>query len=61
MTWEQWSRAVIDELIDTLQVPNGDAQAIFESMPVMWLHGWYADYTPTQAARAIDHASRVKT
>lgn len=60
MTWEQWGRAVIDNLIDRLEIPNGDAQAIFEAYPVMVVNIWHADYTPAQAARAIDYASRVK-
>ena len=61
MTWEQWCRATIDILIDTLQITNGDAQAIFESMPVITVNIWHADYTPTQAALEIDRMSRVRS
>lgn len=61
MTWEQWSRAVIDILIDTLQTTNGDAQAVFEAQPVLAMQIWHVGYTPEQAARAIDHASRVSS
>ena len=60
MSWEDWGRAVLDILIDTLDVSNGDAQAIFEAQPVLAVNIWHADYTPAQAARAIDHASRSK-
>ena len=35
MSWEDWGRAVIDILIETLEVSNGDAQAIFEAQPVL--------------------------
>jgi hypothetical protein len=59
MTWEQWSREVIDILIDTLQVTNSDAQAIFEAQPRLTVQVWHASYTPEQAAKAIDQASRV--
>jgi hypothetical protein len=57
MTWEKWSREVIDQLIDLLEVPNGDAQAIFESQALMTVLIWHDDYTPEQAAKAIDLAS----
>jgi len=60
MKWEDWKRAVIDILIDTLQTTNSDAQAIFEAQPRMTVQIWHADYTPKQAARAIDQASRVQ-
>ena len=59
MSWVDWSRAVIDQLIDDLSVCNGDAQAIFESMPRVALQCYREGYTAEQAARVIDECTKV--
>ncbi len=57
MNWEDWSRAVIDILIESLEISNGDAQGLFEAQSKMTVQIWHADYSPEQAAKAVDHAS----
>lgn len=58
--WVDWSRAVIDALIDDLEITNGDAQGIFESVPQTTANMYHAAYTPREAAKGIDAATRTE-
>ena len=55
---DAWEFAVIYELIERLNIPNGDAQGIFESQSFKVAQEWAKGSDPIQTARAIDHASR---
>ena len=57
MTWEQWQREVTDQVIELLEVSNSDAQAIVEAREKLSIQLWHANYSPTQAAIAIDKDS----
>jgi len=59
LPWDEWERAVLDCLIDDLEITNSDAQGIVEGRGKMANQLWHADYTPQQAATAIDIDSRV--
>ena len=57
MTWEQWQRATTDHLGERLEISNGDAQAIVEAREKLSIQLWHANYSPAQAAIAIDKDS----
>lgn len=49
----EWERQIIDHIIELLEVPNGDAQGIFETHPFETAQGWTLGSDPLDVAQKI--------
>lgn len=52
----EWDREIIDCIIEQLDVPNGDAQGIFEAHPFETAQGWAIGSKPIEVAKKICQA-----
>ena len=50
---EEWEREIIDHIIELLEVPNGDAQGIFEAHPFEAAQGWAKGSESLEVAKKI--------
>lgn len=49
----EWEREIIDHIIKLLEVPNGDAQGVFEAHPFEVAQGWTLGSSPLKVAQKI--------